>query len=57
MSDIDPMERTDSVLPPEELLLTVAATLTQEETDNMVSNTELAELIDVRLQPGDDPTI
>ena len=34
-----------SELQPEELLLTVAATITEEEMDSMISSTELSELI------------
>jgi hypothetical protein len=34
-----------SELQPEELLLTVAATITKEEMDSMISSSELAQLI------------
>ena len=39
------MSQTMSNLPPEELLLTVMATITKEEMDSMISSTELAQLI------------
>ena len=39
------MNQTMSSLPPEELLLTVTATITKEEMESMISNSELSQLI------------
>jgi len=41
-----------SELPAEEMLLTVAATISKEEIDSMISNTELSELIKTQIMSG-----
>jgi len=41
-----------SELPAEEMLLAVAATISKEEIDSMISNTELSELIKTQIMSG-----